>query len=242
MGRAIAVKSSGGSKVTIIDGRKNGSVVSFTSGEVQSTLLRGFMIRNGVAPFGSQGGGINIISSSPSIQDNVITQNTACNGGGGIGLIEGAPSIMENTISHNSQTVPCAGGGGGGGININGGTGAKILGNRIIANAFPPGSGIAVEGGDPLIQNNLIAENDSGLNAYGGGIYIDNQSNPIIVQNLIYGNHAGSGGGIYFLVPLGTVGPVIVSNTIVDNGGVEVGLPSLRADSMVEVKSLTIFL
>jgi hypothetical protein len=224
MGKAITVKSSGGSKVTIIDGAKNASVVTFMSGEAESSVLSGFTIQDGVAPFGSQGGGINIINSSPSIEDNVITRNTACNGGGGIGLIEGAPSILRNTISHNTQTFPCAGGGGGGGININGGTGAKILANRIIDNTFAPGSGIAMDGGGtPLIQNNVIANNDSGINGPGGAIYIVNQSNPIIVQNLIYGNHAGSGGGIYFLVPLGTTGPSIVSNTIVNNGGVEGG-------------------
>ncbi len=224
IGKAITVKSSGGSKVTIIDGGKVGTVVTFISGESQSTVLSGFTIQNGVAPLSSQGGGINIVNSSPAIRNNIVTQNTACGGGGGISLINGAPLIVGNTISHNSQISICSGGSGGGGISINGGTGAQILGNRIVNNTFPPGSGISLNaGGSPLIQNNIIADNDSGLNGSGGGFYIVNESNPTIVQNLIYANHAGMGGGIYLLPPLGTAGSIIVSNTIVDNTGSQGG-------------------
>jgi len=223
-GKAISVKGSGGPKATIIDGGQKGSVVSFTSGETLSAVLSGFTIQNGAAPFSFQGGGINIVNSSPSIRGNVITQNTACNEGGGIGLINGAPSIMQNTISHNSQMVSCSGGSGGGGLYLEGATGAKIIGNSIIANIFPPGSGISLNaGGSPLIQNNLIAANDSGKFGMGGGFYIVNGSNPAIVQNLIYGNRAGMGGGIYLTPPFGSSGSIVVSNTVVDNGGSEGG-------------------
>jgi hypothetical protein len=44
-----------------------------------------------------------------------------------------------------------------------------------------------------------------------------NDSPALIVQNLIYGNTADQGGGIYFLVPSGDAGPTLVNNTIVNN-------------------------
>ena len=53
--------------------------------------------------------------------------------------------------------------------------------------------------------------------AQGGGIWIVNQSDALIVQNLIVGNSAGEGGGVYWLVPSGARGPRLVNNTIADN-------------------------
>jgi len=53
--------------------------------------------------------------------------------------------------------------------------------------------------------------------AQGGGIYIVNQSDALIVQNLIVGNSAGEGGGVYWLVPSGARGPRLINNTMVDN-------------------------
>jgi hypothetical protein len=41
-----------------------------------------------------------------------------------------------------------------------------------------------------------------------------NDSDPLIVQNLIYNNSAGQGSGIYFGVPFGSRGPLLVNNTI----------------------------
>ena len=44
-----------------------------------------------------------------------------------------------------------------------------------------------------------------------------NDSPALIVQNLIYGNSADQGAGIYFSVPSGSQGPTLVNNTIADN-------------------------
>jgi len=221
-GKAIVVRSANGSKVTVIDGAKIGTVVTFNSGESLSSVLTGFTIRNGVAPFGLDGGGINITLASPTVTNNVITQNTACSAGGGVALIIGKPLIKGNTISHNSQTVQCSGGDGGGGLHIGGGTGARIIGNRIVGNSWATGGGITLNSaGSPLIQGNIIARNGTAGTASGGAIYIINDSNPIIIQNLIYENQATAAGGIYLLPSFGTAGSVIVANTIVDNGGTQ---------------------
>jgi hypothetical protein len=217
-GKAVVVRSSNGPKETVIDGGKVGTCVTFNSGESTRAVLSGFTIRNGVAPVGIDGGGINIIFSSPTVTNNVITHNTSCAQGGGLYIVGGTPLIKGNTISHNSQTFPCAGGAGGGGIYV-AGTGPRIVGNKIVSNSWGAGAGITISSGSPLIQGNIIAENRAARTAYGGGINMYNDSSPVIVQNLIYRNEAAIGAGIYLEQSFGTPGALIIANTIVDNNG-----------------------
>jgi hypothetical protein len=220
MGKAITVTSSGGAQVTIVDGGGTGPVVTFASGETAASVLNGFTLTNGNAAntFPNSGGGIaiqGVSPTSPTITNNVISQNIACNGGGGIAISSGSPVIRANVIVGNAQATTCGGGIGGGGISIEGNP--QILGNVIVGNSFPSsGGGIALFGGSPLIRSNLIVGNMSGTGA-GGGISMVNQANANITQNLISGNSATQGGGIYWLVSFSGVGPLLVNNTIVDN-------------------------
>jgi len=219
LGKAISVKSSGGAKVTIIDGGHANSVVTFSSGEGLKSVLHGFTIQNGTA--GLEGGGIYIDNASPSITGNLVTNNTACNGGAGIAVTFSSAFVQSNTVTNNSQSG-CAGGVGGGGIEVGGAGAAQILANVVENNSWSSsgGGGISLWGaGTPTLRNNYIRGNV----AYdqGGGIYIVNYSNALIVQNLIYNNtltediNAGQGAGIYLLVPSGYAGPLLVNNTIV---------------------------
>src|SRR5579864_3151280 len=48
-GKAITVKSSGGAKVTIIDGGNLAPVVTFSTGEGASSILSGFTVQNGTS-------------------------------------------------------------------------------------------------------------------------------------------------------------------------------------------------
>src|SRR5215467_7528831 len=73
LGKAIRVTSEQGPDVTIIDGNQAGSVVTFASGEGRQSVLHGFKLRNGNASASaSQGGGIRIGNSSPTITGNFI--------------------------------------------------------------------------------------------------------------------------------------------------------------------------
>jgi len=120
-GKAIAVVSASGPKVTIIDGGKVNSVVTFSSGETTASVLRGFTIQNGDATTGvGEGGGIAVEGSSPTIIGNTITNNHACEGDG-IGVGFGSPIIQGNLISKNSDSC---GGIGGAGIGIRGASSA----------------------------------------------------------------------------------------------------------------------
>src|SRR5262244_2225593 len=225
-GKAITVTSSGGAPVTVIDGGGNGSVVTFDSGENSQAVLNGFTIQNGSAGSNTpqtQGGGIYIFSASPTVTNNVIQNNTACSDGAGIAVEFASPLIQGNTIQNNME-LGCSGGDGGG-IAIGGAGSAQIIGNLIMNNRRGSGNGGGIAlfaAGTPTIKNNIITRNTAtGISpaSQGGGIYIVNQSDAKIVQNLIYNNNASQGNGIYFLVPSGARGPILVNNTIIGGLG-----------------------
>ncbi len=85
------------------------------------------------------------------------------------------------------------------------------------------GSGLYIDGEDPIIRNNKIVDNvfdaSEGSETLGGGIYLY-YADPLIYNNLIAGNTARAGGGIY----IGdNSDPRLVNNTIVDNTSGSIG-------------------
>ena len=215
MGKAITVTSSGGAKVTIIDGGLAASVVTFSSGETSASVLSGFTVTNGKASFG--GGGIEISSASPTILKNVIKKNQACDGDG-IEVSFGSPIIRGNQIVGNIQSG-CSGGTGGGGIEIGGAASAQVIGNLIANNNAGDGiggGGISLfAAGTPTITNNIFMGNTNVTT--GGAISMYNLSDAVVVQNLFIKNSSPQGGGVYYLVPSGANGPTLVNNTFFDN-------------------------
>jgi hypothetical protein len=214
MGKSINVKSSGGAKVTIIDGGHFTSVVTFNTGEGLKSLLKGFTIQHGNASF--DGGGILISNASPTITGNVISNNVSCEGGG-IRLLSSAALIQGNTISNN--TLSNCTGGDGGGISVGGAAatgGPQIMGNVIENNTSSgDGGGLILNGAvSTTLKNNIIRGNMVTF-GQGGGIWIVNYTNVVMVQNLIYNNTAMQGSGIYFSLPFGEHNLVLVNNTIV---------------------------
>src|SRR5215472_4758524 len=211
-GKAITVKSSNGANVTIIDGGQNGAVVTFQNGETSASILQGFTVQNGNYTSGvGEGGGISVEGSSPTIKNNRITNNKACEGNG-IGVGFGSPIIQANTITNNSNAS--CGGIGGAGIGLRGASSASIIGNTISNNSADSyGGGIALWAANAvLIKNNIITGNIAGYD--GGGISMFNDtSSVIIVQNLIKGNKAPTGNGVYWSNPPSA----FVSNTITDS-------------------------
>jgi hypothetical protein len=97
LGKAITVESSKGAKVTIINGGEVASVVTFSSNETPTSVLKGFTLTNGSATITGdyQGGGIAIDNASPTIEDNIIEDNFAEDAGGGIGINFGSPKSLS---------------------------------------------------------------------------------------------------------------------------------------------------
>ncbi|KPJ53285.1 hypothetical protein AMJ39_05305 [candidate division TA06 bacterium DG_24] len=85
----------------------------FHSGEHSTWVLHGFTIRNGywyLTNWDRYGGGIFCSGSSPIIEGNVITGNTANVGGGIAGRYASSPTIRGNTITGNHADFRGGGG------------------------------------------------------------------------------------------------------------------------------------
>jgi parallel beta-helix repeat protein len=217
---AITVKSEYGADTTIIDGSSpahpdTGSVVLFISGEDTNSVLRGFTLTNGTGTldpgYGPLGGGILCFSgSSPTIDSNTITSNSAVYGGGMSCEFNSSPLIIDNTIIANSAM------GSGGGIELYVNSSPTIIGNIITGNnAASHGGGVqCYTNCSPLVSDNEITNNSAvGL---GGGLRIGETSSPTVRDNLIQGNSTLNGGGI--LCDGGPFcSPHIVHNTINEN-------------------------
>jgi hypothetical protein len=215
LGKAIRVTSAAGAQLTIIDGSHLKPVVAFISGESRTSILNGFTIRNGIPSidFVNRGGGIAILSSSPSVTNNIISGNKSCSGGAGIAILGGAPLIQSNLITDNQQSN-CLGGYGGGILVESPSENLEILNNSILNNSFSAGGGIGLTGVSHLVtvKGNLIQNNEA---HFGGGIYLDVfSSTPIVVvQNLIVENRSFLGGGIHWNSFAGS----LIQNTIANN-------------------------
>jgi hypothetical protein len=232
LGKLITVKSSSGAKLTIIDGNQTGPVVSFTSGETKKSVLSRFTITGGLGNQASNysGGGIYCNNSSPTIQQNIITANTAAVGGG-IEVFGGSPYVWGNRIVNNIQD-PNIDGGWGGGISLENGSSADVIGNEVSGNLWNgglnggggQGGGIALNSaGSPLLENNEVFFNASDFGP-GGGIWIIDTSASII-QNLLFDNTAQIGGGVYVYLSSTSYKAVFVNNTFAKNVGNAVGFP-----------------
>ena len=149
-GKAIKVVSENGPENSIIDCEKNGRGFYFHSGEGEDSVISGLTVRNGKVDH--YGGGIYCDSSSPTITNCTISDNTVgglpdSGYGGGIYLTSSSPIITNCTISDNSQ---------GGGIYCASSsptiTNCTITGNTAVAN----GGGIFCTVSSPIIRNSIL--------------------------------------------------------------------------------------
>jgi len=211
-GKAIAIRSTGGYAVTVIDGGHPvdpdfGSVVLFANQEGQDTVLDGFTLENGsgtAMDARTCGGGIFCHGASPSIINNLIHNNTVegeslnWGYGGGISCYAASPTIENNIIYNNCVEQY------GGGIDCSAASAPTIVANLIKDNMvevehpyeFGLGGGIHIHESFPIIKDNTITGNKvPGIGASGGGIF-SALSDLIVTNNHIFGNTSGDGGGI----------------------------------------------
>ena len=164
---------------------------------------------------GGSGGGINIFDGSPTISNNIISNNTVVSGsGGGINVSNsnGTPSISNNIISNNIAQNTA------GGINCHGS--ATITNNTIINNiAASGGGGIECYTKEKVtISYNFISNNTVSPTTWhylgGGGIWCVNGSTDMLISNnVIVNNTATNGGGILCY----NASPIFTNNTIANN-------------------------
>ncbi len=173
-------------------------------------LIRGNTIDGNSPEFGA---GIGCESCSPLIIKNVISNNRSVPAfgggwGGGIYCSDSDAVIAHNVIRNNfANEYPFEQSGRGGGVygsNFNG----RIEENVIMANeVVGVGGGIFLSDSSPEIVNNIIQDNivlksptTSRFRPRGGGIMIEYQSEPTLINNTIVRNELGprgQGGGIH---------------------------------------------
>jgi parallel beta-helix repeat protein len=213
-GKAITVtsgaKSFADAASTVINGTNEGPVVVFATNESAVAILNGFTVQNGHASLASglNGGGISISNASPTVTNNVVTNNTGC----GILVFNSAsPLIQGNDIKQNHGTgntfgSPCASASGGGvpsgtGLAILGAGNVQVIGNTIEDNVLdvtPVNSlcfaGVDVEGGTKvLLEDNIIRNNHSDCTPGFGEVIGSPANELVLVQNLIYANTSNDG-------------------------------------------------
>jgi|GEM_PF-1212936 len=228
----IILTSSGDSTDTFIDGGGSGSVINFNHTSIDSnTVVSGFTIQNGN---NSDGGGIFMFQSSPSIRNCLIKDNTSNLCGAGILMANATfPVISSTTITNNQSSRE------GGGIYSYNST--PILRNVTIDNntSISFGGGLYIELGSPLISASIISRNNAndsnggGIacvsssptfsdvtlednHSYlgGGGIYFDNSSSAVLTDVRIFRNETiGNGGGLRCI----TSSPTLTNVQIVGN-------------------------
>ncbi len=189
LGKAINIRSEGGTDETVIDGNQAGPVVTFASSETEGTMIDGFTIRNGEA---YDGGGIFCDESSPTITNCTITANSARSRGGGIYCYKSSPRITEATISENDANNA------GGGIYCY--SSHAMIESCTISHNSAEGSGGGIRSWHSSLSviKCTIFQNTAD---YGGGIEMndvsDDDSSPMISLCEISNNIAfGAGGGI----------------------------------------------
>jgi hypothetical protein len=228
-GKAIILRSaSGDPNDTIIDGSGNSHVVLCVSGEEPNTVLAGFTITGGDAtgtPPGNFGGGMRIVSSSPTV-DRCTFSNNAAKHGGGLFINISSPSFIQCHFTGNRAT--------------DFGGGMYLISSNPVMNecvfdgneSSDPGAGMHISGGDPVM--NLCVFRNNMTTSVGGGIY--NDGSMTIRDSTFTGNSALNGGGIY-----NDVSPAVVArcsftgNTATFDGGgmYNVGSNSLTVGNCV---------
>ena len=189
---------------TVIDGGRNTCVVRFDAGEDSDSVLSGFTIRNGKSPEW-EGGGIYCVSSSPTVANCTITENTAARDGGGIFCGESAsPQLVNLTITHNWA------GEYGGGIACHWYSSPEII-NTVIAHNSSDGVGgggaYFMAESNPALTNVTIVHNSS-------GIFDDIDSYPTIRNCILWENGWANAAQIH----LRWTGPPDVSYTVIRGG------------------------
>jgi len=157
-GKDITLRSENGPGNCILSGGYY--VVCFDSGETPAAVLCGFTITNG-----DPDAGIGCYDSSPTIVNNIITENWSEYGEGAVLLWNSSAHIIGNIISGNTVYGECAG------IVCCGDLSApRIVNNTIVGNGSPAhgnNGGVYCEGNTSAIISNCIFWDNGDRDLYG---------------------------------------------------------------------------
>jgi parallel beta-helix repeat protein len=219
-GKAVKVQSENGPDNCIIDCEGASHGFYFHNNEGANSILRGFTIKNCIGKsrdwLGSNvlsGGAILCEGSNPTIENNILHNNTSELGGGIACFDVQSVIIKNNRIISNNATMNH-----GGGVYFSNSNG--IIENNIISENFSnsAGGGIALQNNSsPIIRQNKVESNRAYL---GAAFYISN-GRPEILNNLIVNNEASFMGGAFDLwgATIFAANNTIIGNSADTKGG-----------------------
>lgn len=210
-GKAILVESTSGPEVTEIDGQYSGTVVTFATNETYDSILRGFRIRRGSGSGSPNftGGGVTCMNSSPTLEDNIFTQNQGIRGAA-VYCFNSSPLIVNNFFQSNSASQD------GGAIACVLTSTPQVYNNLLLDNSASYGGAIFCQLSAPLVVNNTFHDN-TGTQA-GSGVYAFDNSAPQILNNIIV--NSSNGEGIYATL---NSTPLIAYNDVWNNSDGDYG-------------------
>jgi PKD repeat protein len=184
----LVIQSISGQENTYIDGQNlNTKVIQITGGQTNLTIIDGFTIMNGNNS--GNGGGIQIVNSSPVIKNCYITDNNGSNGGG-ISIESNSSPVLENLLISGNSSIS----GNGGGLYVH--TSSPQFDNcSIESNSAVKGGGLFLN--STLTELGAINFYNNAASSMGGGLFIDSGSSIEISHCEFAGNSGNSGAAIY---------------------------------------------
>ncbi|MGJ1286463.1 MBG domain-containing protein [Sphingobacterium spiritivorum] len=222
---------------TASDISDNAYHVVISVGAVGTAELNGFTLTGGNADAASnisvngnqvlrsRGGGMYNYSSSPTLSNVTLSNNTATLGGGMYNY-SSSPTLSNVTLSNNTATL------GGGMYNYNS---SPALSNVILSNntATYYGGGMYNYNSSPALSNVTLSNNTA---PFGGGM-LNYNSSPTLSSVTISNNTATNGAGIYNNISSLTISQSkFAGNTAADAGG---AVYNLNASVKVNNSSIT---
>jgi len=182
------------------DNTDNVHNVLYCTGSDDTAILDGFIVTGGYAEdyvyrlthrlkhFYGHGGGFNMVYCDLTITDVIIDGNHANYNGGGVTIMTGGSPTFNNVDFKNNQAQV------GGGLDA---SGSPILSDVVFeANQAAIGGGMASLLGNPTLEHAFFYTNTAISD--GGGIYVDMNSEIVLIDTQFLKNSAGDdGGGIY---------------------------------------------
>ena len=170
-----------------------------------------------------RGGGVATVNSPAILSDNVITANHA-HAGGGVELANynvGSGALLQSNIIRDNTAFDRVVGsttydGAGGGVYIGGREADTLLSNTISENTAKRGAGLNIDNAPAVIADNRIEQNQAGV--HGGGLYVQGNQ-PTIRDNRVLMNTAASLGGGLYLSAAATVRDNLLQGNVAGYGG-----------------------
>ena len=213
-----------GPDVTTLDGDGVGPVVVIAGGQTNDALLQGFTITGGESlitdpTYTGHGGGI-YVNAAPTIQGNIIEDNQADFHGGGLYSEAGDVVLLENEFLGNVADFD------GGGAYVKASDGL-VEGNVFVGNEADDDAGglFLGDGSQAEVRWNVFAmnectgQNDASGNGWGGGYLNHAGADLEFHNNIVVGNIAEEGGGMFVF----DSAPTVENNTFYDNHSTTIG-------------------